>query len=80
MSNYQPLLESIGYEIKRLRKINKWTQTKLASKAGLSRLGIGEIERSRYNLRLTTLLKISKALNVSPCYILEKVNSDEEKE
>lgn len=57
---------SIGNKIKSLRKQKKWTQSKLASEAHISRISIGNYERDDRQPDTKTLEKIAKALGASP--------------
>lgn len=58
---------TLSYNIKFYRKINKITQEQLAELSDLSTSYIKQIESGREfkNLTLNSMLKISKALNVS---------------
>ena len=57
----------LGEKIQRLRKQSKWTQEQLAELSDLSTSYIKQIESGKEfkNLTLNSMLKISKALNVS---------------
>lgn len=55
---------SIGARITRIRKINNITQEKLAILSGLDRSHIGFIEQGRRKPTISTLQKISRALDV----------------
>jgi len=52
--------------IKELRKIKKLTQKQLAEQIGISRSFLGELENGKWDIGLTLLIKISKALKVAP--------------
>jgi transcriptional regulator with XRE-family HTH domain len=56
----------IGKAVKAIREEKGITQEKLAFEAGLNRAYIGYIERGERNPSTETLVKIAKALKVSP--------------
>lgn len=64
----------VGSTIKRYRRIADLTQAELAHKAGISRVGLSDIERGLYNPSIDTLQAISKALNTSIDKIFQPVN------
>lgn len=55
----------LGARLRQLRKARRLTQEQLAERAGLSYKFIGEVERGRANPSLTTLGRLSDALDVS---------------
>jgi len=63
-------LQKFGKRIKDLRKINKMSQEKLAEKADLSRNFVGALERGEKEPKLTTLVKIAEAFNISLAELL----------
>ncbi len=56
----------IGRNVRKIREKKGFTQEKLALDAGLNRAYIGYIERGERNPSTDTLVKIAKALKVSP--------------
>lgn len=65
---------TFGEFLKAKRSFRNWTQLQLAKKCGLSLYTIANIEHNRYiNLRLVTIAKISKALNLDLYKFLEKI-------
>ncbi len=58
--------KKIGKSIKRIRESKNITQEQLALNAGLNRAYIGYIERGERNPSTDTIVKIAKALKVSP--------------
>ncbi|MBI2327389.1 helix-turn-helix transcriptional regulator [Candidatus Curtissbacteria bacterium] len=60
----------IGRRIRRVRLEKNITQEDLAGDAGLNRAYIGYIERGERNPSTDTLVKIAKALKVSPKELL----------
>jgi len=58
-------LQKLGTRIRKLREEKKLSQFDLASDCNLPKTQIGRIERAEINTTVKTLLKISKALNIS---------------
>lgn len=58
--------KKIGQNIRRIRERKGITQEQLALNAGLNRAYIGYIERAERNPSTDTLVKIARALKVSP--------------
>lgn len=63
--------KAIGLRIKEARKSRKVTQEKAAKLSGISRSYYADVENGRYSPSTDTLMKISKALNVSITFLLE---------
>ena len=61
--------KQVGENIKRKRKEKKLTLEQLGLEVGLTRMQINRIEKG-YNITLTTLLKISLALEINAFEIL----------
>ncbi len=61
----------IGKAIREIRAKKEITQEQLALDAGLNRAYIGYIERGERNPSTDTLVKIAKALKVSPKDLLD---------
>jgi transcriptional regulator with XRE-family HTH domain len=59
-----PRLRQLGKTLKRLRSRKKLSQAALAKRAGLSREYVNKIEAGRYDLPLSTLNGLAKALGV----------------
>lgn len=57
--------------IKELRKKRGWTQPVLAQKAGVSPGYLARLETLRHDPKLSTLVKIAKALGVSVLELLQ---------
>lgn len=55
---------NIGKNVKTYRRMAELTQQQLADKCGLSRVGISDIERGKFNPSIITLQIISKKLKV----------------
>lgn len=61
----QSVQKALGVRIRELRMKKEWSQEEFADKCGIHRSHMGEIERGETNLTLSTLLIISKQLDVS---------------
>ena len=57
--------KKFGQKIKALRKQKNLSQERLASKSGLHRTYISDIERGSRNVSLKNIEKIARALNIS---------------
>lgn len=58
--------KTIGKNVREIREKKGITQERLAFEAGLNRAYIGYIERGERNPSTETLVKIAKALRISP--------------
>lgn len=58
--------KKIGKTIRKIRESKKITQEQLALDAGLNRAYVGYIERGERNPSTETLVKIARALKISP--------------
>lgn len=72
----EKLKKSLSIALKKLRDDKNLSQEKLALKAGLDRDYIGKIERRLRNPSLLTLLKISKALDVTLSDVILEIESN----
>ncbi len=54
-----------GARLRELRKAKKLSQEALADKAGIHRTFVGRVERGEANITLNSILRITKALEVS---------------
>lgn len=59
-----------------LRGARGLSQVALASRAGLTRSSISNIEAGRQNIRLTVLATIAAALEVAPAVLLDEGGAD----
>lgn len=64
-------LERFGQNVRSLRLARGWTQEDLAHEAGLAPVQVSRIERGRREIRLTTLLRLLRALRASPTELLD---------
>ena len=62
----------VGLKIKQLREERHITQLQLADKCDMEKNNIGRIENGRRNIKLFTLMRICKALDISMSEFLEE--------
>lgn len=72
----KPLAAEIGSRIARRRKQLGLTQEQAAERSGLSHQFFACVERGIKNIRAESILKISKAMDISADYILTGQSSD----
>jgi transcriptional regulator with XRE-family HTH domain len=65
------VLETLAMKLKALRDQRGWTQAMLAKKAGVSPGYIARLETHRHDPKLSTLVKLAKALGVKVGRLLE---------
>lgn len=61
---------SLGTTLKHYRKLNDWTQQKLADKVGVSRIYIQALESGRRMPAMKLLLRLADAFGVEPNELL----------
>ncbi len=61
----------LGDNVRAARKARGWTQERLAEETDLAVVQVSRIERGRREIRLSTLLRLVKALEISPNQLLE---------
>ncbi len=66
-------LKIFGQQVRKLRQAKGLSQEKLAELAGLHRNYIGGIERGERNVALLNILRLARALEVSPSKLLEGI-------
>lgn len=66
--------KTIGNKLLIIRKKAGMTQSEVAEAAGLSDRTYADIERGTVNMRIETILRICKALQITPDYILTEEN------
>jgi transcriptional regulator with XRE-family HTH domain len=62
----------LAANVARLRHRKKLTQAQLAQRTGIHYTEISRIERGLRDLRLSTLVRLARALNVKPGRLLER--------
>lgn len=65
MKKRMAVAEQLGQRVRELRKSKKLTQAKLAANARLHAKFMSDVEMGTRDVRLSTLQKLSKGLNVS---------------
>jgi transcriptional regulator with XRE-family HTH domain len=63
-------VERFGRNVRAARVARGWTQEELAGHSGLAPVQVSRIERGVREVRLTTLLRLITALEVSPAELL----------
>lgn len=66
--------KAIGNKLLAIRKKTGMTQSEVAEAAGLSDRTYADIERGTVNMRIETILRICKALQITPDDILTEEN------
>lgn len=66
----------LAFNVRLLRVRKGWSQEALALECGLDRTYVSAVERSRWNVSLSNIEAIAKALEVSP-WMLLKLAEDE---
>lgn len=61
----QPVQKALGARVRELRLKKGWSQEEFADHCDIHRSHMGEIERGETNLTLSTLLVVSKKLEVT---------------
>ena len=69
------LLGSLGKEVRRLRKLKKFTIEQLAEKAELHYKYVQTIEQGQRNVSLSVFVRLSEALGLSPAKLLNNISS-----
>lgn len=64
-------LENLGIKIKRLRKDKKLTLSALCYKNGLEPSTISRVEKAQVDVKISTLIKIAKALEIKLSDLIE---------
>lgn len=72
---FMVIKEILAENVREYRHINNLSQEQLAEISGLHRTYIGSVERKERNVTLSTLIFLSKALNVSVPDLLTKKES-----
>lgn len=60
----------LGQNVRAARAAKGWTQEDLAHESGLAVVQVSRVERGAREIRLTTLLKLVRALGVRPDELL----------
>ena len=62
-----------GRNVRAARHARGWTQERLAHESGLATVQISRIERGKREVRITTLLRLVKALDITADDLLDGV-------
>ena len=65
----------LGERVRQLREARGWSQEGFAHEGGLGRSFTGAIERGEKDIRLSTLIKLARALGVSLSQLLKGIGS-----
>lgn len=60
----------LAFHIRRLRVQRGWSQERLALECDLDRTYVSAVERSRWNVSLSNITRMAKALDVAPWELL----------
>lgn len=63
--------KTLGETVRRLREYEGISQEELADRCGLHRTYVGSVERGERNVSLANIVRLAKALNVAPSFLLE---------
>lgn len=67
-------MHTLGEQIKKARKQQKWTQAELAKKAGIDRTTMGSIERGSYrDIGIRKVAKVAELLGLELVLVAEKL-------
>ena len=70
------IVNTIGKNIKNIRKTKKIKFSDLSKNCGCSINYIGEIERGKKNITIDTVFKLSRALSISPVSLFINTGND----
>lgn len=68
-----PSAMNVGTNIRKLRMLKDWKQEVLASKLGITKVAISNIERGTVNLQLSRLCEIAQVFEVDVTVLVQKV-------
>jgi len=66
-----PAIQRFGENVRQARLARGWTQEDLAGHSGLAVVQVSRVERGAREVRITTLLRLLKALDASPEELLD---------
>jgi transcriptional regulator with XRE-family HTH domain len=69
-------IQQFGENVRHARHERGWTQEDLSAKTGLAVVQLPRIERGKREIRLTTLIRLLDAFDVSPERLLSGLRSD----
>ena len=65
--------QQLGARIRQFRQKKGWSQEEFADICGIHRSHMGEIERGEKDMTISTLLKVSRGLNIALSVLLQDV-------
>lgn len=68
------VVQLLGENVRRYRKLKDLTQEQLAAEAGMERSYVSDLERGTRNPSVLALGRLAVALKVEPSALLEKTN------
>ena len=68
-------LQKLGARIRKLRSARDFSQESFADACGLDRTYVGGVERGERNLGFKNILRIARALDVSPSELLSGIHA-----
>ena len=71
MDSRETAVERFGTNVRDARRACGWTQEELAERSGMASVQISRVERGVREVRLTSLLRIARALRTTPNRLLE---------
>ena len=75
MAKPDPILRAFGFSVKKQRAAKGLSQETLAEKADLDRTYLSDVERGTRNLGVKNVVRIAKALGVTPAKLMEGVGA-----
>lgn len=66
-----PDVKRFGENVRAARKARGWTQEDLSGHSGLAVVQVSRVERGAREIRLTTLLRLLRALDIPPGELLD---------
>jgi transcriptional regulator with XRE-family HTH domain len=67
-------VERFGANVRKARLARGWTQEDLAEKTGLASVQVSRIERGKREVRLTTFIRLVRALDIEASELLNGVD------
>lgn len=67
------VVQLLGANVRRYRKLKGMTQEELAHEAGMERSYVSDLERGQRNPSVRALGRLAEALNVQPSLLLSEV-------
>jgi transcriptional regulator with XRE-family HTH domain len=75
MAKPDPILKAFGFSVKKQREAKGLTQETLAEKADLDRTYLSDVERGTRNLGVKNVVRLAKALGITPAQLMEGVGA-----